>query len=143
MSKEFSPLIEYVFVGVMQLFDCNKKFQWMLKISKEEEMIVWNRVDKTFIWPSSRFLYLYFGTKCLLYQLTKGLNNINVVRDSQFADWIKKMLRLFMKSEQLLLCTKTYFHTTVCCSGLQKKFKSSNDISTNVYCSHSLKSCGL
>ena len=89
-----------------------QKVSMNAEISKEEEMIVWNRVDKTFIWPSSRFLYLYFGTKCLLYQLTKGLNNINVVRDSQLADWIKKMLRLFMKSEELgwelLLCIQTY-----------------------------------
>ena len=140
MSKEISPLS---FCWCDAIVWLQQKVSMNAEISKEEEMIVWNRVDKTFIWPSSRFLYLYFGTKCLLYQLTKGLNNINVVRNSQFADWIKKMLRLFMKSEESLLCTKTYFHPTVCCS--------SNDISTNhstailfyVYDRHSLKSCGL
>ena len=81
-------------------------------------MIVWNRVDKTFIWLRSRFLYLYFGTKCLLYQLTKGLNNINVVRYSQLAHWaalkvnllLLKLIHLFAR--EVLLVKKLEIEET-------------------------------
>ena len=95
-----------------------QKVSMNAEISIEEEMIVWNRVDKTFIWLRSRFLYLYFGTKCLLYQLTKGLNNINVVRYSQLAHWaalkvnllLLKLIHLFAR--EVLLVKKLEIEET-------------------------------